>query len=136
MWGASSLTFLKAFPGPRGRPALKMHPKNFCQTAFRYPAPKNLQGFWAGDSAFLDFGLRGVAGRRALGRARVGSSAILDLGRAGRPPWAWILGLLGRDFGLPGPGFWPPRAGPGDPQKQAKEGGNRTPPARGDLGFP
>ncbi len=38
MWGAKPPTFLKAFPGPRGRQTSKAHPPKSGQTAFRYPA--------------------------------------------------------------------------------------------------
>jgi hypothetical protein len=37
LWGAKPPTFLKAFPGPRGRPDLKNAPNKSGQTAFRYP---------------------------------------------------------------------------------------------------
>jgi hypothetical protein len=44
-------TDLKAFPGPRGRPDLKTHPKKPGQTAFRYPGHEIL----------------GILGQRTLG---------------------------------------------------------------------
>jgi hypothetical protein len=37
MWGAKPPTFWRAFPGPRGRPDLKIAPPKSGQTAFRYP---------------------------------------------------------------------------------------------------
>ncbi len=39
MWVAKPPTFLRAFPGPRGRPDLKNAPKKTGQTAFKYPGP-------------------------------------------------------------------------------------------------
>ena len=38
MWGAKPPTFLKPFPGPRGRPDVKNAPQKSDQTAFKYPA--------------------------------------------------------------------------------------------------
>ncbi len=46
MWGAMPPTFLRAFPGPRGRPDLKNAPTKSGQTAFKYPGQGNGRAGW------------------------------------------------------------------------------------------
>ena len=48
--GGEAATFLKASPGPRGRPDLKNAPNKFGQTAFRYPVGTLKEGMVSKES--------------------------------------------------------------------------------------
>ncbi len=81
-------TFLKTFPGPRGRPDLKNAPQKSGQTAVKYPEGSDMEATcgdpeagWGAQSGFCA-GLSGLATtlRHLIGRRRI--HIDLDLGRS------------------------------------------------------